>query len=71
MVSKSVQQRRFYTTFSVGDEAAFVKNGNVNIRNIIEYAPKGQHAAFHYNKSVTREKLVVWIKLWGNGNLGV
>ena len=61
MVSKSVPHfiPQFYTTFSIGDEPAFVKNGNVNTRNIIEYAPKGQHPAFHFNRSVTREKLVV------------
>ena len=40
----------------IGDEAAFVMNGNVITRNIIEYAPKRQLPAFHYDKSVsTRE----------------
>ena len=47
----------------IGDQAAFVMNGNVNSRNIIEYASKGQPPAFHYDKSVSREKLIVWIGL--------
>ena len=50
-------------------EADFVMNGNIKSRNISKHAPNGQPSAFHSDKSVSREKLNVWIGLCGNGTL--
>ena len=61
---------RFLSNIVIGDEAAFHMCGRVNTQNILCYAPKGQPPRdFKFEKSSSREKLNVWIGLYGNGEI--
>ena len=49
----------FLNSFIIGDEAAFSMNGEVNIHNVRQYAPKGQPLSFNFERNDSREKLTV------------
>ena len=53
----------------IGDEAAFSMNGEVNTKNVVRYAPKGEPPAFNYDRSNSREKINVWVGLCGDGTI--
>ena len=60
----------FLRFLAIGDEAAFQMNGIVTTRNVRCYAPKHHPPLEHaFSKSMSREKLSVWIGLCGNGEL--
>ena len=59
----------FINLLVIGDEAAFCMNGEVNTKNVVKYAPKGEPPVFNYDKNASREKLTVWIGLCGNGSV--
>ena len=58
---------RFLSNFVIGDEAGFHMNGRVNSQNVRKYAPKGNDPEFTYEVSSSKEKLMVWMGLCGNG----
>ncbi len=58
---------RFLEFLTIGDEAGFAMNGEVNTHNVVEYAPKGHPPNFNFEKNMSREKITVWIGLCGNG----
>ena len=63
-------QPRFLSDVLIGDEATFPMNAKVNSRNVRKYAPKGQPPEnFNYDLPESREKLVVWVGLMGNGTI--
>ena len=60
----------FLRFLAIGDETAFQMNGIVTTRNVRCYAPKHHPPLEHaFSKSMSREKLSVWIGLCGNGEL--
>ena len=60
----------FLRFLAIGDEAAFQMNGIVTTRNVRCYAPIHHSPLEHaFSKSMSREKLSVWIGLCGNGEL--
>ena len=60
---------RFPPNIVIGDDALFAMNGAVNTRNVSEYAPKEQVPEFIYKRNDSREKIIVWADLCGNGTL--
>jgi hypothetical protein len=52
---------------SIGDEAGFALNGEVNSYNVREYAPKGNPPAFNFERANSLAKLTIWAALCGNG----
>lgn len=61
---------RFLRDVIIGDEANFPMNGNVNTHNVRCYAPKNNPPRhFTYDIPVSREKLVVWAGMMGDGAL--
>ena len=60
----------FLKFLATEDEAAFQMNKTVTTRNVRCYAPKHHLPLEHaFSKSMSREKLSVWIGLCGNGKL--
>ena len=60
--------KAFLRFLAIEDEAAFQMNGTVTTRNIRCYASKPHPPLEHaFSKSMSREKLSVWIGLCGNG----
>jgi len=55
----------FLDNVMIGDEASFSMNGQVNTRNVREYAPRGNPPAFNYDRSNSRTS--VWVGITGNG----
>ena len=51
----------------MSDEANFQTNGEVNTRNIRQYAPSGNVPPFNYDRNASREKVAVWADMCGNG----
>ena len=60
---------RFLANVVIGDEAAFHINGQVNTHNVRQYAPRGEHPSFNFDRKESREKLSVWVGFTGNGSL--
>jgi len=54
----------FLDNVMIGDEASFSMNGQVNTRNVREYAPRGNPP---YDRSNSREKTSVWVGITCNG----
>ena len=44
-------------------------NGQVNTQNVREYAAAGKPPEFNFDVNISREKLTVWIGLFGNGQI--
>ena len=60
------RRERFLDSFIIGDETAFLVNGEVNTYNLRQYAPKGQPPTFNFERNDSRAKLAVWAALCGN-----
>ena len=60
---------RFLANLLISDEANFQTNGEVNTLNIRQYVPSGNVPPFNYDRNVSREKVVVWAGMRGNGEL--
>ena len=68
--SQRAQNIRFMSNIVIGDEAVFSMDGTVNTQNVRCYAPKGQPPnEFKFEKSMSREKLHVWVGLCDNGSI--
>lgn len=64
------RQPRFLSDVLIGDEATFPMNAKVNTRNVRCYAPRGNAPQdFNYDRPDSREKVVVWVGLMGNGSI--
>ena len=61
------KRERFIEDLLVTDEAAFHMNGLINRQNNRKYSPKGQPPQNFYEKSISREKISVWMGLTGSG----
>ena len=59
----------FLSRFTIGDEATFSLNGNINTKNNVYYAPKGNPPTYNYDVPESRDKVTVWIGLSGDGSL--
>ena len=66
-LNERCRRENFLDSFLIGDEASFVMNGEVNTQNVRQYAPKGHPPAFNFERSHSREHLMVWAALCGNG----
>ena len=53
----------------IGDKASFAMNGRVNTQNVRCYAPSGEAPNFRFEKNDSREKIMVWGGVCGNGVL--
>lgn len=60
---------QFLANLVIGDEAGFWMNGRVSSQNVRRYAPKGNNPEFAYEVSASKEKLMVWMGLSGNGTV--
>ena len=60
---------QFLSNLVIGDEAGFWMNGQVSSQNVRKYAPKGNNPEFTYEVSASKEKLMVWMGLAGNGTV--
>lgn len=60
---------RFFSQVIVSDEANFYMNGEVNTRNVHQYAPRRHPPGFYYDIPINRQKLNVWIGLVGDGRI--
>ena len=60
-------RENFLDSILIGDEAGFAMNGEVNTRNVRQYAPKGQPPAFNFQRNDSHAILTVWAGLCGNG----
>ena len=69
LVDRCNRDERFLRCLVIGDEAAFSLDGKVNTSNVREYAPSGQPPSFNYDRSISREKLNVWVGLVGSGHV--
>lgn len=64
------QPQNFLQNITIGDEACFTLCGQVNSRNVICYAPKGDPPLdFVFEKRDVRNKLTVWLGIVGNGQI--
>ena len=54
------QDQNVLANFIIGDEAAFTMNGEVNSRNVREYAPKGHPSEINFDRNYSRANLTVW-----------
>ena len=63
------QEEDFLGKIVIGDEAAFMMNGTVSCHNVRRYAPKGEAPDFNYDVSTSREKVIVWAAVCGNGSV--
>ena len=61
------RDQNFLESLIIGNEAAFLMNGEVNSHNVRQYAPKGHPPAFNFERNDFRAKLTVWAALCGNG----
>ena len=67
LLERCQRDGRFLERLTIGDEAGFSMNGEVNTRNIVEYAPKRHPPAFNFERNISQQKTTVWIGLCGNG----
>ncbi len=64
------RQPRFLSDVLIGDEATFPMNAKVNSRNVRSYAPRHNPPDdWTYDMPISRQKLVVWIGMMGNGSI--
>ena len=64
------QQNRFRRDILVGDEATFPMNGRVSTHLVRHYAPRNNPSQnFTYDVNNSREKLLVWAGIIGDGTL--
>ena len=69
--SGKCRKNRFLPNFVISDEANFAMNGVVNTWNVSEYALKGQPPEdFLYDRNESRETIMVWGGMCGNGMYG-
>ena len=60
---------RFLANFVIGDEASFAMNVRVNTQTVRCYAPSGEAPNVKFEKNDSREKIMVWGGVCGNGVL--
>ena len=60
---------RFINNLIVTDEAAFHMNGMVNRQNVRTYSPYKQNPMNVFKKTISREKVSVWMGLSGSGHI--
>ena len=69
LINRCERNKNFLRSMVIGDEAAFALNGQVNTRNVREYAPARQPPAFNFDVNLSQQKLTVWLGLCGSGQV--
>ena len=68
-LDKCHRDAQFLANLIIGDEAGFCLNGEVNTHNVHQYAERNHPPEFVYDRSMSMQKVTVWIGLSGSGHL--